>query len=92
MTVAAEAVAPRVPLRVWAGVREHMLSVYAFLAFAYLLLPIAIVILFSFNAPRGRFNFTWQGFTLRNWENPLGYPGLRGAIEVSLEIAVASPE
>ncbi len=71
-------------------VRHHLLSAYAVLALAYLFLPIAIVIAFSFNNPAGRFNFTWQGFTLKNWENPFGYPGLQGALKVSIEIAFLS--
>jgi spermidine/putrescine transport system permease protein len=76
--------------RVVAFLRYHVLTVYAALAFAYLMLPIAIVVLFSFNDPVGRFNFTWQGFTLDNWTNPFGYPGLRPAVEKSLEIAAVS--
>jgi spermidine/putrescine transport system permease protein len=67
-----------------------MLDGYAVLALAYLFLPIAIVIAFSFNNPLGRFNYTWQGFTFKNWLHPLNYPGLGGAIRVSLEIAVLS--
>jgi spermidine/putrescine transport system permease protein len=73
-----------------ARARRHVLDVYAFLALAYLFLPIAIVVAFSFNNPLGRFNYTWQGFTLKNWEHPLGYPGLSSAIRVSLEIALLS--
>ncbi len=76
--------------RVWAFVRRHTLTVYALLAFAYLLVPIAVVILFSFNNPAGRFNFTWQGFTLDNWRNWDGVPGLREAITLSVEIALLS--
>jgi len=76
--------------RVWAFVRHHMLTVYAVLAFVYLMLPIAIVIAFSFNNPAGRFNYTWQGFTLNNWLHPLDYPGLGSALGVSLEIALLS--
>ena len=71
-------------------VRHHILTGYAMLALAYLFLPIAIVIAFSFNNPAGRFNFTWQGFTLKNWENPFGYPGVQGALKVSIEIAFLS--
>jgi spermidine/putrescine transport system permease protein len=67
--------------------RRHVLTVYALLAFAYLLVPIAIVIAFSFNHPAGRFNFTWQGFTWNNWKNWDAVPGLRDAIVLSLEIA-----
>jgi spermidine/putrescine transport system permease protein len=71
-----------------AFVRRHLLSAYAFLAFAYLLLPIAVVIAFSFNDPLGRFNYTWQGFTLAHWQEPFGPPGLQDAILASLKIAV----
>lgn len=70
--------------------REHGLTIYAALAFLYLLLPILVVILFSFNDPKGRFNFTWQGFTLDNWLHPFAYPGLGPAVRLSLEIAVIS--
>jgi len=72
----------------WA--RRHLLDAYALLALAYLFLPIAIVIAFSFNNPAGRFNYTWSGFTFKNWADPLGYPGLGSAITVSLEIAFLS--
>jgi spermidine/putrescine transport system permease protein len=68
-------------------VKRHVLTVYSLLMFAYLLLPIAIVIVFSFNDPTGRFNYTWQGFTLRYWQNWDGVPGLREAMVLSIEIA-----
>jgi spermidine/putrescine transport system permease protein len=45
------------------------------------------VIAFSFNDPLGRFNYTWEGFTLEHWREPFGTPGLRNAIVASLEIA-----
>jgi spermidine/putrescine transport system permease protein len=60
------------------------------LAFTYLLLPIAVVIAFSFNDPAGRFNYTWQGFTLDNWRNWDGVPGLVEAMILSLQIAAIS--
>jgi spermidine/putrescine transport system permease protein len=69
-------------------VRHHVLTAYAIAAFAYLLVPIAIVIAFSFNDPGGRYNYTWQGFTLDQWRNWDGVPGLRDAMTLSLEIAV----
>jgi spermidine/putrescine transport system permease protein len=74
----------------WDLVRGHVLTGYAVLAFAYLLLPIAVVIAFSFNNPAGRFNYTWQGFTLDNWRNWDAVPGLRDAMVRSLEIAAIS--
>jgi len=71
-------------------VRRHALTAFALLALAYLLLPIAVVILFSFNDPAGRFNYTWRAFTLDNWANPFGVPGLADAMRASIEIAVLS--
>lgn len=70
--------------------RRHVLTAYAALAYLYLLVPIAVVILFSFNRPKGRFNFIWEGFTLGNWVNWDGVPGLSSAVGVSLEIALLS--
>jgi spermidine/putrescine transport system permease protein len=70
--------------------RGEWLTLYAALAFLYLMLPIAVVVAFSFNNPKGRFNFTWQGFTLNNWMHPFSYPGLGPAVRLSLEIAVLS--
>jgi spermidine/putrescine transport system permease protein len=69
-------------------VRHHVLTVYSLLFFAYLLLPIAIVVVFSFNHPTGKFNYTWQGFTWDNWHYWDGVPGIRSAIVLSLEIAL----
>jgi len=67
--------------------RRELLTIYALLGFAYLLLPVAVVVLFSFNHPKGRFNYTWQGFTWSNWTNWDAVPGLKPALELSLEIA-----
>jgi spermidine/putrescine transport system permease protein len=70
--------------------RHHVLTVYAVLAFTYLLLPIAVVIVFSFNDPVGKFNIVWQGFTLDNWLHPFDIPDIREAVQVSVEIALIS--
>ena len=69
-------------------VRRHLLTAYSILFFAYLLLPIAVVILFSFNHPIGKFNYTWQGFTWDNWRYWDGVPGIRSSIVLSLQIAL----
>jgi spermidine/putrescine transport system permease protein len=62
--------------------------VYSILFFVYLLLPIAVVVLFSFNHPSGKFNYVWQGFTWDNWRYWDGVPGIRSAVFLSLEIAL----
>ena len=72
----------------WRLVKRHALTAYAILAVCYLLLPIAVVILFSFNAPKGRFNYVWQGFTLDNWVNWDDVLGLRDSVVTSLQIGV----
>jgi spermidine/putrescine transport system permease protein len=91
MSVAAESVpTQRRRSGVLAFIREQALTAYAILAFVYLLLPIAVVIAFSFNEPKGRFNYVWQGFTLDNWRNWDAVPGLRDALVLSLEIAALS--
>jgi spermidine/putrescine transport system permease protein len=72
----------------WAFVRRHILTAYSILFFFYLLLPIGVVIVFSFNNPVGRFNYTWQGFTWDNWRYWDGVPGIRDSIVLSLEIAL----
>jgi spermidine/putrescine transport system permease protein len=68
--------------------RGRFLDVYAMLAIGYMLLPIAVVILFSFNNPAGRFNYVWQSFTFDNWVNWDGVPGLGSALENSPPVAV----
>jgi spermidine/putrescine transport system permease protein len=89
-TYAATPLRPSLLVRSWDLVRRHVLTVYAVLAFTYLLLPIAVVIAFSFNDPAGRFNYTWQGFTLDNWRDWDAVPGLVGAMSLSLQIAALS--
>ena len=69
---------------------HQSLNVYAGLALLYLMTPIAIVIAFSFNDTRSRFNFVWQGFTFEHWLQPFAVPGLVSAMATSVQIAVLS--
>ena len=88
--VAAEAgrTRPNALARARAFVGRHVLTVYSLLFFLYLMLPIGVVIAFSFNHPRGRFNYTWRGFTWDNWLHWNSVPGIQSAITLSLEIAL----
>ena len=74
--------------RAWSFVRRHVLTAYSILFFAYLMLPIAVVIVFSFNRPNGRFNYKWQHFTIGNWTHWNAIPGIQSAVQLSLEIAL----
>jgi len=68
-------------------IRAVGLGLWAALAVLYLFIPIFIVVLFSFNDNKGRFNFTWQGFTLKHWQDPLADADLATALQNSLVIA-----
>ena len=52
------------------------LNVYAGFGLLFLFLPIFVIVAFSFNEPKGRFNLVWQNFTLDNWKNPFAVPEL----------------
>ena len=69
-------------------VKRHALTVYALLVIGYLMLPIAVVILFSFNKPAGRFNYVWEEFTLDNWANWNAVLGIQDAIVTSLQVGL----
>jgi spermidine/putrescine transport system permease protein len=69
------------------GFDHWLLPIYAFLAVAYLALPVLVMIAFSFN-DAGRSNLNWQGFSLDAWTNPLGRPGLKDAVFNSITIAL----
>ena len=74
----------------WRLTKRHALTAYAFLAVAYLMLPIVVVILFSFNAPKGRFNYIWEGFTFDNWIHWDAILGIRSAVITSIEVGILS--
>jgi spermidine/putrescine transport system permease protein len=93
MTAAAEPLPRRrgsVATRAWAFVRPHTLTFVGILALAYLMLPIVIVIVFSFNDPAGRYNYTWEGFTLDHWKEPFGPPFLGDAVMTSIQVALVA--
>jgi spermidine/putrescine transport system permease protein len=70
--------------------RSWALGIWSALALLYLFIPIVVIILFSFNDNKGRFNFTWQGFTLDHWAHPFANPDLATAMKNSLMIALIS--
>jgi spermidine/putrescine transport system permease protein len=72
----------------WRWLREHAVNVVAGLVVAYMLIPIAVILVFSFNDPAGKYNFTWVGFTLEHWGNAFGIPELNSALLTSLKLAL----
>ncbi len=69
---------------------DVLLRLVAALVLLYLFLPIFVIILFSFNKPVGKFNYSWEGFTLENWAHPFKYPPLTEALKLSLNVAAVS--
>lgn len=90
MTVTADRPAASKPVRARLKWGDLSLRIVAGLVLLYLFLPIAVIVLFSFNKPLGKFNYTWQGFTFENWLDPFKYPALTDALKLSLEIALIS--
>ena len=76
--------------RIVAALGSRVLTVYAAMALVYLLLPIFMVALFSFNDPVGRSNYSWSSFTFDNWLTLFRDPTLVKAVGTSLRIALVS--
>ena len=68
-------------------VGRALINTAAALALLYLFAPIFVIVLFSFNQPKGRFNAVWQQFTFENWLHPFADQGLVDALLLSLKIA-----
>jgi spermidine/putrescine transport system permease protein len=70
---------------------DVLLHGYTWLVILWLSLPIWVMIVFSFNNPKGRYNTTWVGFTTKFWSTQLfAYQDLTNALVASLWIAVVS--
>jgi spermidine/putrescine transport system permease protein len=89
-TTAPRPVERRGALRLGGKALDWGLNVYAGLALLYLLVPIGVILVFSFNDPVGRFNFLWNEFSFDAWGDPLGVPGLQDALVKSLQIGILS--
>lgn len=70
--------------------KGRLLGFYTAVVIAYLFIPIAVMALFGFNDISGRFNFQWQGFTLRWYRELLQISELVEALRNSIVIAVIS--
>ena len=88
VTAAAEDAVRRPSQPLWQRIDRYLLPAFTVLAIIYLLIPIAVMIVFSFNKPEGKFNYAWNEFSLDGWTNPFGYPNLSDAVVTSLAVAV----
>ncbi len=72
---------------------NFILPIYSILVVLYLLIPIAVMILYSFNQSHSHLptvTFTWQGFTAQWYREWKQIPGLTPAFYLSLRLAVVS--
>jgi spermidine/putrescine transport system permease protein len=72
-----------------AWLRRNALRIYAGVAVLYMLVPIAVIAVFSFaETPKDKLNFAInEGFTLEYWENAFALEELNEALRTSLELA-----
>jgi spermidine/putrescine transport system permease protein len=86
--VEAAAKAPRARAGVdhWGGVVEAWLRIHTGLVYAFLYLPVVIVVLFSFNA--NRLATIWTGFSLDWYGTALGDEVVQGALQNSFAVAL----
>ncbi len=71
----------------WRWIKEHIVLFIGLLAMFYMLLPIAVIAIFSFNDPTGRYNFEWVGFTTQYWQDPFGITPLTDSLITSIQLA-----
>ena len=74
-------------MKAWNWLRENAVLIVGILVIFYMLAPIAVIALFSFNDPVGRFNFEWAGFTTQYWQDPFAVQELTDSLLVSIRLA-----
>ena len=74
----------------WKWLRHNAVNIWAALAIAYLLIPIGLIAVFSFNDPEGKFNYVWSGFSTDAWTGIFGIQELTDAFLTSLRLAALS--
>jgi spermidine/putrescine transport system permease protein len=80
------------PARAWAWLKHQALPIYAGLAIFYMLIPIAVIAVFSFGAtPKGKLTFALDnGFTTEYWTSAFSLPELNEALLTSIRLAALS--
>ncbi|MCW2834757.1 MAG: ydcV 3 [Nocardioides sp.] len=69
-------------------VADHLVLGAGLMVLLYLLTPIFVVVLMSFNDPASRIGYSFDGFTLDNWRQPCLPNGLCESVVLSVEIAM----
>ena len=77
------------PARAWAWLRRNALLIFAGLAILYMLAPILVIALFSFDAgnAQSELDFAFDGFTLEPWRHAFDVPDVNDSMLTSIELA-----
>ena len=68
--------------------RRNIIGIIAILVLIYLFIPIAVVGLLSFNDPEGKYNTSFNEFSVDAWTNMCGVPGVCSSFVLSIQIGV----
>ncbi|TQJ50059.1 ABC transporter permease [Phycicoccus sp. SLBN-51] len=71
-------------------VKRHLLAFAALAVLFYMLIPNVVVAVFSFNKPKGRYNYQWTEFSTEAWQHPCGTPGICESLGLSLRIGITA--
>ncbi len=69
-------------------VSDHVIILVGIAVLVYMFVPIAVVVLMSFNDPASRNTYEFDGFTMTNWANPCAPDGLCDAVGLSIRIGL----
>lgn len=68
--------------------RRNIIGIIAILVLVYLFVPIAVVAVLSFNQPEGKYNTSWNEFSVAAWQNICGVPGVCSSFALSIQIGL----
>lgn len=80
--------APRRRVRPLQWLADHLVLILGLLVLLYMVAPVLVVILMSFNDPAARNSYTFDGFTLDNWTGLCDPYQLCSSVGVSLRIGL----
>ncbi len=73
-----------------AWIRRHLIAFAGIAVLIYMLVPNIGVAVFSFNQPKGKYNYTFNEFSTAAWTNPCGTQGICESLGLSLQIGVTA--
>ena len=69
-------------------VSKHLVLMGGLLVLIYTFIPIAVIVLMSFNKPKSKLIYKFDAFTLDNWLNPCKDQSMCSALSRSIQIGL----